>query len=333
MTAALRAWLEKATFTSGDLRGGSNGGYLSPQQVKTFLRIVMEQSVLVGDMRQESSISPKFEVPRISLNDRLLRNGTEATRLVDADRKKPATGLVTLSTALFKGEVLLSDESFEDNVEQGAMADTVATMIAEAVGRDVEEIAIKSDTSRTGGEDATLDQFDGIIASYQDGLPGGQIIDASAIESPSDLFRQMIETLPARYRRDYTRLRFYVPIETADAYHDELTERGTPLGDTAVVENMTPRLAYRGIPIVGVPLLTGTDPINSVSTDYSKFAWLTDPKNTIIGWHRRVRIERFRDPREGATSFLPTVRFDVKHADPNYAVLATGVAVTVGIGS
>lgn len=323
---ALRAWLEKATFTTADIQGGSNGGFLSPQQTATFLRMVMDQSVLISELRQESSVSPKFEVPRISLNDRLLRNGTEAARLVDADRKKPATGLVTLSTALFKGEVLVSDEMFEDNIEQGALADTLATMIAEAVGRDVEEIAIKSDTDRTGGEDATLDQFDGIIASYQDELPAAQILDESAQTTATDLFRDMIESLPPKYRRDYSRLRLYVPWGVADLYHDELQDRhGGLLADTATTENLIPRLAFRGVPVVPVALLSGEDEIDGDAIDYSSFAWLTDPKNTIIGWHRRVRIEKFRDPREGATSFLPTVRFDVKHADPNYAVLATGL--------
>lgn len=335
MTTALRAWLEKATQTTADLSGGSNGGLLSPQQVRTFLRLVMEQSVLISDMRQETSISTKFEVPRISLNDRLLRNGTEAQRLVDADRKKPTTGLVTLSTALFKGEVLVSDETFEDNVEQGAYADTLATMIAEAVGRDVEEIALKSDTGRTGGEDSTLDQFDGILASLEDGLPAGQKLNVqgTGITGAQEMFREMIERLPVRYRRSYDRLRFYVPVHVADSYHDELTARGTPLGDTATTDNMIPTLRYRGIPIVGVPLLSGTDTINAVPVDYGKFGFLTDPKNLIIGWHRRVRIERFRDPREGATSFLPTVRFDVKPADPNYAVLASNVPDLGSFGS
>jgi HK97 family phage major capsid protein len=329
---ALRAWLEKATLTSADLSTGTNGGLLSPTQFRTFLRMVMDQSVLVGESRQETSLSTKFEVPRISLNDRLLRNGTEAQRLADVDRKKPVTGLVTLSTALFKGEVLAADEFFEDNVEQAAAADTLMTMIAEAVGRDVEEIAIKSDTTRTGGEDSTLDQFDGILKSYQTGLPAGQRIDASAIGTATDLFRTMIEALPAKYRRSYAKLRFYVPTVVADSYHDELTERGTPLGDSATTDNLIPTLRYRGVPIVGVPLLSGIDDVNGSEVDYSTFAWLTDPKNTIFGWHRRVRIERFRDPREGATSFLPTVRFDVKHADPSYGVLASSVDLA-GVGS
>lgn len=332
MTAHLRRWIEKAvTVTSADFQS-PGGGYLSPQQVKEFLRVAVDASVLVSELRQESSLSPKFEVPRISLNDRLLRKGTEATRLdATTGRTKPVTGLVTLSTELFKGEVLVSDETFEDQVEGEGYADTLAAMIAEAVGRDVEEIAIKSDTDRTGGDDETLDQFDGIIKSYQDGLPAGQQLDMTGIDSPLFMFRMMLENLPAKYRRNPSALRFYVPVIVGDEYHAELANRLTPGGDGWITEDG--RLIFRGIPVVSVPLLTGEDTIDGDPVDYGKFAWLTDPKNTIIGWHRRVRVEKFRDPREGATSFLPTVRFDVKHANPEAAVLASNIELAVPAGS
>lgn len=329
MTAHLRSWLEKAvTFTSDDLRGGTNGGYLSPQQVREFLRVVMDASVLVGDLRQESSLSPKFEVPRVSLNDRLLKSGTEAQRLDPNSRVKPKTGLITLSTNLFKGEVLVSDETFEDNIEGDAYADTLMQMIAQAVGRDVEEIAIKSDTSRDADDDdQTLVLFDGIIKSYQTGLPALQQIDAGYISSPLFLFRTMVEALPAKYRRDYSSLNFYVPVIVGDLYHAELANRLTPGGDAWITDDG--QLMFRGIKVVTVPLLAGEDTIGATSVSYTDFCWLTDPKNTIIGWHRRIRVERFRDPRDGATSFLPTVRFDVKHADPAYGVLASNVDLAV----
>lgn len=330
MTAVLRQWLEKATLTTADLSGGSNGGLLSPAQARQFIREAIEASVLLPEVRNESSDSPKFQVPRISLNSRVLRKGVQATRLVDADRVKPGTGLVELDTELFKGEVLVADEFFEDNVEREGASNTIMSMIAEAVGRDCEEIAIKSDTDRTGGEDETLDQFDGIIATLQDNLPAAQIIDASAETTASDIFRKLIENLPSKYRRNYGELRIYVPTFVRDTYHAELGERATPLGDTAIVDNLATRLAYRGIPIVELPLLAGEDTINSVDVDYGTFAFLTHPRNIIAGWHRRIRIEKFRDPREGATSFLPSLRFDVKLGEPERATLATGIALEEG---
>jgi len=321
------AWLEKATWSTTDIQGGTNGGVLNPEQTREFLRIAIEQSVLLSEVRNEFSQSPKFEVPRISLASRVLRAGTEGARLVDADRVKPATGLVTLSTVLFKGEVPVTDELFEDNIEQDRVADTIMTMVAEAVGRDVEEILLKSDTARTGAEDTTLDQLNGIIKKMQTDLPAARKLNAAAYADFDELFSTMIEALPARYRRDYGALRLYVPTAVKDHYQGSLAARGTGLGDQAIVQNMSTQLAYRGIPVVDIPLLAGTDTINTGAVDYSKYAFLTHPQNIIVGWHRRIRVEKFRDPREGVTSFLPSLRVDVAMADPDFGVLAFNIGV------
>jgi HK97 family phage major capsid protein len=257
--------------------------------------------------------------------NRILRPGVEGARLADSDRVTPTTGLVTLVTKLFKGEVPVTDELFEDNIERDRVADTLMEMIASAVGRDLEEIAIKSDTARTGGEVALFDQFDGIIKGLQSGLPTAQKLDATAVTTYDDLFANMVEALPVRYRRNYNNLRLYVPVRMKDGYQRSLAARGTGLGDQALINNLATQLAFRGIPVVDVPMLSGTDTINSGSVNYANFAFLYDPQNLIVGWHRRVRVERWRDPREGVTSFLPSLRYDVKFAVPDFGVLAYNV--------
>lgn len=322
--ALLKRWLQKATLTTSDLT--TNGGLLSPAQAREFIRVAMDEGVIAREARLETQNSPKFEVPRISFHGtRLLVNGVEATRLADADRKEPATGLVTLSTSLFRAEVPVSDETFEDNVEREGLADTLAGEIIRAVGRDVEEIAIKSDTARVAGDlDPTLDQFDGLIKKLQADLAAGQKFNATGVADPETVMKELINRMPHRYRRDVSRLRLYVPIKVADAYEEQQKDRGTPLGDR-VLENGLRDMRYRGVQIVPTPIMSGTGTINAVAVDYTKFAFLTDPKNIIIGWSRRVRMERYRDAREGAMSFVVTVRFDAKFADPASATLAESI--------
>lgn len=334
MTTALRAWLEKATLATSDFTGGSNGGLLNAEQARAFLRIAIDQTAIISEARNETSASASFEVPRISMASRILRPGVEGSRLADADRVKPATGLVALATKLFKGEVPVTDEVFEDTVEGASVADTIATMVAEAVGRDAEELVIKSDTARDpAGADvadtasATFDQFDGLIKNMQGGLPAAQKLDATGVTEPEQMFAAMIAALPARYRRNYAGLRFYVPVVVADSYAESLSQRGTPVGDSALEGQRV--LRYRGIAVKEVPLLSGTSTVNGAAIDYSKFAMLLDPNNVIVGWHRRIRIERFRDPREGVTSYLPSLRMDTKNADPAFGVLASNVALAV----
>lgn len=320
------AWLEKATWTTPDIV--SSGGYLSTAQTAAFLRIVIDQSVMLGEIRNEFSANPKFEVPRIMFANRVLRAGVEGQRLADVDRVTPTTGLITLSTVLFRGEVPISDEILEDNIERDRLADTVMQMLAEAVGRDIEEIAIKSDTARLVGETVVFRQLDGIIKTLQTRLPSGRKVDATGITSYETLFGNMIGALPARYRRDYGALRFYVPLSVKDGYQRYLASRVGGLGDSAVVQNLSTQLAFRGIPIVDIPMLSGTDLINTANIDYGKFMMLIHPQNIIAGWHRRVRVEQFRDPREGVTSFLPSLRFDVDVADPDFGVLAYNVTLS-----
>jgi len=327
MPKTAQEWLEKATFTTSDLQAPAGGGYLSPQQAKEFLRVAIDYTTITKECRYEDSDSPKFEVPRIAFGNRILRPGTEGTRLDDADRVKPSTGLVTLNTVLVKGEVPISDEVFEDNIEKEKLADTIMEMVAEAVGRDLEELFIKGDTARTTGEDAYLDLLDGIIKQAQSDAPAAQQVDASAINSYDDLFKAMVEAMPAKYRRDYSTLRLYVPVKHRDGYQAALAARGTGLGDQATVANLATQLAFRGIPVKEVPMMSGTDTINGASVDYSKFAILVNPQNIIVGFHRRVKVEKFRDPREGATSIIVTCRADVKLADPEAIVLAYNIAL------
>jgi hypothetical protein len=339
MANVLNRYLEKATFTTSDLSGGSNGGLLSPDQAAEFLRIAIAESVLMREARIETSNSTKFEVPSISFASRILRKGTEATRLVDGSRVKPTTGLVTLSTYLFRGEVFVSDETFEDQVEQEGLADTLMTMIGEAVSRDIEELALVNNTARDSGDTSyaeELDQFEGLVKQFvgvSDAattgivIPTGQLIaDASTYTSFDALFEALFELLPSQYRRNMPALRIYCPIKLRDRYHASLAARGTNLGDTALTENLA--LKWRGIPVVGIPMLTGNHDINNGDVNnmnYDGVVFITDPKNIIFGFHRKIRIEKWRDPRDAATSFLPSVRFDVKIADPMYGVAAKKV--------
>lgn len=314
MASRLKQHLKKATFTTSDLSGGGNGGYLSAQQARTFLRDAIEATVILAQADVFDSASPVFEVPKISFSNRIMYAGVEGARVDSGDRQEADTSLVTLTTKLFKGEVPVSDEVFEDNVEQEGLADSLAEMIAEAVGRDLEEIAIKADT---GDSDVSFNQFDGIIQSLVDA--NVNVVSMTSHTSYKEMLKDMVADLPSRWRRTWDRLKFFVPISMADGYSDETSNRGTGLGDSQQTD--APSNRYRGIGIEEVALFSGTQN----SYDYSKVALLCDPMSLKVGFHRRVRMEKFRDPREGLTSFLPTVRYDVEWARNEAVVLATGI--------
>lgn len=310
----LRAWVEKATG-SDYLTSIGGFGKLANAQAKEFIRVATEWTAILSEAREENSDAPAWEVPTISLHGtRILKSGTDAAegaRVATGQMVRADSAMVTITTALFKGESKVSDESLEDNIEGAAHADTLMQLIGEAVGRDMEEIAIKGDTALadTAGVNRTFRQFDGIFKVVDAALAGGaQEVVATGVTDPETILKNLLEKIPARYRKDPTRLRLYVPIALADAYEDAMSARGTPLGDV-VLENGRAVKKYRGVPVVPTPLLSGTD---VGSQNFGRVAFCTDPKNIIFAWHRRIRIEKFRDPREGVWSFLPTVRFAAK---------------------
>ena len=76
--------------------------------------------------------------------------------------------------------------------------------------------------------------------------------------------------------------------------------------------------------ILGCPSLDAG--IASGSPDTSAIL-LTNKNNLYAGFHRNMKFETWRDPREGATSFVVTARVDAKIAVPNATVLAYSVNV------
>ena len=290
--------LRKAAFTTGDL-DGANEAPLSVEQVKAFLRLAITPQVMLPDVRTVTSLAAKWAESKIDFSQRVMRPGTEGERLAFSDRVKPGTDKVEISTTLIRGEVPISDEALEDQVEQAGFADTLVTMIADAVGRDVEDLMINGDT--TSGE-AYLALFDGWIELANDANTYAAAGDAQDYQ---EIMRNLLVSVGDKYKRDTANMRFYAPMRLVELYRDILAARGTPLGDLHL--EGARELMYQGYKIVGVPLMK----VTAGSPDVSDILF-THRQNLYAGWRRAIKLESFRDPREGATSFIVTARVDAK---------------------
>lgn len=314
LSQARRKFLAKAAHVTADLTGGTDGGLLAPNQASEFIRVATTPTALVSLSRQEFSEATKFEVPRVGFHNIRILKGvggpvTEGARVPAGSQSVPATGLVTLSTNGYAGEVQVTRETLEDNIEREGYADTLMTLIGEAVGRDIEELALKSKTTHS---DTTFNLFDGLIAQLDANVPSGQQYSATGVADVMTILRNLIELMPVRYRRNPKDLAIFVPQKVADAYVEELLARGTGLGDATLEDG---RLRpYRGHDIIPVPLLSGSE-AGLGNVDYTRFAFCTNPKNVITGWHRRVEVDKWYFPPERSWLFLPSVRFDIKVAE------------------
>lgn len=305
--------LQKATFSTSDF-GGAGEAPVSVEQVTQFIELMASETVMLGDVRIVTSGSAKWQESIIDLG-RVLKPGTEATRLDAADRVKPSTGVVEMSTVLVRAEIPVSDEVFEDNVAGDSLSNSIERLLAARAGFDVEDMFVNGDT---GSGDALLALQDGWIKLAQGA--GGHVTNASTLgQDYQEIFKKLLLSVPNRHKRNMADWRFYVPYVMTEIYRDQLSERGTAFGDQNLQGSLP--LQYQGVKIVGVPSFDTTGNTSEIL--------LANRNNLYAGFHRRMKFETYRDPREGATSFIVTCRLDAEIAVKDATAVATNVDVAV----
>lgn len=305
-----RSILAKADMTSTDL---ATAGLLNPDQAKKFIEVLIKESVLMKDGVVEPMNANKKLLEKISFPSRILQAGYEATALPEASRSKPTVAKETLDAQLFKAEVRLSDQVLKRNIEKEELQAHVRQLIGGAVSRDMEEVGLQGDTA--SGADDFLKQLDGIIVQIT-----SNTIDTTQADLDTDILRDMLKLLPSQYHSRRNTMKFYAGVQIREDYAFNLSERETTHGDEHHLSEA--RLAYRGIPVVAVPMMPET---LGAGSDESKVI-LMDPKNVHWGVHTKIQMEEDRLVREGVNIIVTTLEFDVKLEDENATVMANEVA-------
>jgi HK97 family phage major capsid protein len=308
--------LAKAQLSTADF-GGAGEAPLTIEQVTDFIELLATEQVLLDDVRIVTSNAAKWQEPVIDFSSRIARPGTEGARLADADRVKPSTGVIEISTVLIKGEVPITDEVLEDNIARERLSATLDRLIAARFGFDVEDLFVNGDTA---SGDTYLALLDGWLKQARGA--GGHVLNAATLgQDYQAIFSRLLASLPDRHKRNIeTDGRFYVPKLLEQKWRENLATRGTALGDLALTGQGT--LTYQAIPIKGVPSFAVT-----AGTPDTSHILLTNRNNLYGGFRRNITMETFRDPREGATSFLVNARVDAKVAIVDATAIATNVDI------
>ena len=294
-----RSLLEKADLALAELTAG--GGVLLPAQAQKFMRLLIKQSVLMQQATVVPMAAPKYQLSKIKFGSRILRPGREATALAPSDRARPDLSFLELDAQLFKAEIHLSDEVLEDNIERGELRQTILEMIAEAAGRDMEEVLINGDTTST---DPFLATLDGLLKQAT-----SHVVDAAGTGLSKNHLRDLLKSLPSEYLRDKKQMSFLTSVDAELDYRNSLAERATVGGDKFLEED-APAL-YSGVPLVPVPLF----PENLGPASNRTVALLCNPKNIHVGIWRQIRLESFRDVSAGVLRVVATLRFDARFAE------------------
>lgn len=317
-----------AIASSGGDFGGTGEAALSIEQVTQFIELMAAQQVMLSEARTVTSSASKWNESIIDMGGRVMRPGIEAQRLLEGQRRKPSTGIVELSTVLGRAEIPVSDETIEDNVAGGNIVASIQRILADQAGFDVEDLFVNGDVGGAGDE--WLDLLDGWLFQAINGRSGAggsanTFSGASYGKDYQAIFKKCLQTMPKRYLRNLkVDGRFYVPVTLEQGWRDILASRGTPLGDLSLTTSND--LTYQGVKIVAAPSF---DAGIVAATPDTCTILLSRDKNLYAGYHRGMKFETFRDPREGATSFILTCRTDAKVAVPNATVAATSVNVEV----
>lgn len=339
MTLGIEELLSKAVLsatdgTAGALPGGGDFGGSSPaqaalsiEQVTQFIELMAAQQVMLSEARTVTSSAAKWNESIIDMNGRVMRPGTEAQRLLEGQRRKPNTGIVEISTVLGRAEVPVSDETMEDNVAGQNIVASIQRVLADQAGFDVEDLFVNGVLG--GGSDAWTSLLNGWLYQAINGRSGAGNDSPNTFNASSfgkdyqAIFKKMIQSMPKRYLRNLkVDGRFYVPVTLEQGWRDILASRGTPLGDLMLTTSND--LTYQGVKIVAAPSFDAG--IAAGSPDTCTIL-LSRDKNLYAGYHRGMKFETFRDPREGATSFLISCRVDAEIAVVNATVAATSVNV------
>ncbi len=298
-TLSNRTLLEKADLALADLTAG--GGILLPAQAQKFMRLLIKQSVLLQLATVIPMPAAKYQISKIKFGSRILRPGKEATALTPVERAKPDLSFLELDAQLFKAEVHLSDEVLEDNIERGELRQTILEMIAEAAGRDMEEVVINGDKTSA---DPFLATLDGLLKQAT-----SHVVDAAGVAISKNLLRDMLKSLPSEYLRDKKQMALLTSVDAELDYRNSLAERATVGGDRFLEEDAP--VLYSGVPMKSVPLF----PENLGPASNRTVALLCNPKNIHVGIWRQIRLESFRDVSAGVLRVVATMRFDARYAE------------------
>jgi Phage capsid family len=308
-------FLQKADLALSDLTGG--GGILQPETAQKFMRILIDESVVMKLATVVPMKSYKMEVPKIRFAGRILRAGQTGVALSTGDRAKPNLTNVELNAALFKAEVRLPNEVLEDNIERDQLKQTIMQLMGEAISRDMDEVIVQGDPSSSDPFLANLPSGGMLIQSVSN------VVDAQTQSLNKNVLKSQLKQMPTPFLRNSSLLQYLTHNYAEIDYRDTIASRQTPGGDAYLIEG-TNEASYSGIPVKKVPLF----PTNLGSGTNCTDVILTDPKNVTVGIWREIRMETDKDVSAGVVIIVASLRFDMKYAEETAVVKAINVKVS-----
>ena len=292
---------------------------LNEEQFAQFMRAATINQTILNDASFRRMNSMSQVVSSTKVTNRVLQTGykTVNNEQVTQNQLTPATigfGKAELNATKLKALTSILDDDKEDNIEREQFEQTLLTMMGEAVGVDLEAVAVFGDTTYTSGgnKDPLFSTLNGWLKSAtttlkSDGAKGSGTKDFDLADGITAMFDKMLYSMPAAYRQANLMkdLVYYVPFEVQEAYREFLIDRETGLGDSSLLN--ADELKYKGIPVKYAPVLDAAD---GRTVHGNVASMLTVPEFLWYGVYKDLSVEPKRIVEEEETEYYYRIRCD-----------------------
>jgi len=247
----------KAVITTDAI---ASAGKLNPKQADKFLDYVIDETVLKNNARIVKFRNEKLDIDKIGVGARAAVPKAEAQD--PGIRRNVTHSKVTLQPKEIMIPFEMSDIYQEHNIEGERVEDTVIRMFATQFANDMEDLlingdalgpaAIEDDIYPGGSEtlyvkDSYLALFDG----WAEKAEAGNVLSADGKNIGLSVFSQALRSMPTKFRRNKSKLRWVMSPDLWEVYLEKLATRATALGDAAASGGTHGPL---GIKAISVPL-------------------------------------------------------------------------------
>ncbi len=305
----------RVDLTTADL---ASGGAIPTQSLPMFLSKMYNATPLLGLCSKVEMRSPTMNLPALGIGRILKKDyGGEAAEVPSAKRVKPTASNAQLVAKKWRGEVPVSYDYLEDNIEkEGFQQDLLMNHIAPRVGVDLIDLALNGDTTTVEVDDDTgaLSVADGWLAKIT-----SNVLDCGGSTVDTDILLALYKKVPARYiDRNPTAYAFIPARDVALDWAKKVADRMTVEGDRALSSGGMPRFFNREVIADANIRADGTG---------KQYAIFTDPKNLVLGIHRDIRIRVVDWPIEEKVRVLVSVRADFQLFLEDAAAKATNLGL------
>jgi hypothetical protein len=260
-----RELVEKATIAADQLAAA---GKLNPMQSDKFIDFVIDVTKLRNVVRVVKFRNEEANIDKIGVGKRVAVPKAEATD--PGVRRGVSTSKVTLKPVEIMVPFEISDTFGEINIEGEDVKEHIVKMMATQLANDIEDLYINGnllgpaafeDDIFIGGSSTQVvkDSYLGLTDGWWKLAQGATVVDAEGDDISSQLFSDMLNAMPEKFKRDRSQLRFLSATDIEQNFRNKVSTRATAGGDAALstTQNLTPF----GVELVPVPLLGRTPKI------------------------------------------------------------------------